>query len=114
MVINAGFNIYILFTYPDYEAIQRNDAQSDIKDFLASNPAFAAQVMTAGVSVIRSNPGMFYYLFVCYLFIQSEEHQYPFSSRIKLNLSLLRILWKVSLSAICFVTLFYMYNIFID
>ncbi|KAJ1419334.1 hypothetical protein B484DRAFT_453450 [Ochromonadaceae sp. CCMP2298] len=56
MLTNAAFNMYILVKYPGFEDIQRNDAQSDIRDFLASNPAFAQQVMTAGVDVIKSNP----------------------------------------------------------
>lgn len=58
MVVNAAFNGYILWKYPGFEEMQRNDAQSDIKDFLASNPAFAKQVMTAGVDIIKNNPGM--------------------------------------------------------
>lgn len=57
MVANAAFNFYILCRYPGFEAIQRNDAQSDIKDFLASNPAFAKQMVNAGVDIIKSNPG---------------------------------------------------------
>ena len=57
MVANAFFNMYILWKYPGFETIQRNDAQSDIKDFLASNPAFAKQMVTAGVDIIKSNPG---------------------------------------------------------
>jgi hypothetical protein len=56
MVANAVFNAYILWKFPDFETIQRNDAQSDIKDFLASNPAFAKQVVTTGVDIMRSNP----------------------------------------------------------
>jgi len=31
MIANALFNMYILFKYPEYEAVQRQDAQSDIK-----------------------------------------------------------------------------------
>lgn len=31
MIANALFNMYILFKYPGYEAVQRQDAQSDIK-----------------------------------------------------------------------------------
>lgn len=56
MIANALFNMYILFKYPEYEAVQRQDAQSDIKDFLANNPAFAKQVVSAGVDVMRNNP----------------------------------------------------------
>ena len=57
MIANALFNMYILFKYPGYEAVQRQDAQADIKDFLAANPAFAKQVVSAGVDVMKSNPG---------------------------------------------------------
>lgn len=58
MLVNAGFNAYILFKYPGYEAFQRNDAQSDIKDFLSTNPAFAQQFVNAGAEIIKSNPGL--------------------------------------------------------
>jgi hypothetical protein len=61
MLANAGFNIYILFRYPDYERIQRNDALSEINGFLATHPAFAKSMMDAGVKagteIIRNNPG---------------------------------------------------------
>lgn len=57
MVLNAMFNAYILWKYPGYEDIQRNDAQSDIKEFLAANPAFAKKMVNASVDIIKSNPG---------------------------------------------------------
>jgi hypothetical protein len=57
MVANAFFNWYILWKYPGYEDIQRNDAQSEIKDFLAANPAFAKKMVSASVDIIKSNPG---------------------------------------------------------
>ncbi len=61
MLANAGFNIFILFKYPQFEDAQRNHAQSEIKDYLASNPAFAQQIMkasvSAGVDLFKSNPG---------------------------------------------------------
>ena len=57
MIANAVFNAYIIFKYPEYENIQRNDAQSDIKEFLVSHPAFAKQFVDAGVDIITSNPG---------------------------------------------------------
>jgi len=58
MIANAVFNAYIIFKYPEYESIQRNDAQSDIKEFLVSHPAFAKQFVDAGVDIITSNPGI--------------------------------------------------------
>lgn len=60
MLANSAFNAYIVFKYPDYENIQRNDAQSDIKDFLASNPAYAQQFMNAGVDIIKNNPSKYH------------------------------------------------------
>lgn len=50
MIANAGFNLYIIFTYPDYDAVQRKDAQAEINEYLQANPAFATQVVSAGVS----------------------------------------------------------------
>lgn len=62
MIANAGFNAYIIWRYPGFEDIQRSDAQSEIKDFLSSNPAFAKQMAEtaakAGVDIIRSNPDL--------------------------------------------------------
>lgn len=60
MLVNAGFNIYILFKYPQFDDAQRNDAQSEIKDYLASNPAFAQKILDSGMQVgtdiIKNNP----------------------------------------------------------
>lgn len=65
MLANAGFNCYIIFRYPEYEKIQRDDALSEIKGFLAANPAFAKTMVDAGVSasseIIRNNPGTSYF-----------------------------------------------------
>jgi hypothetical protein len=62
MLGNAALNMYILCKYPDYEEYQRNDAQSDIKDFLAKNPAFAKNItdfsVKAGAEVLQSNPDL--------------------------------------------------------
>lgn len=61
MLINAGFNVYILVKYPGYDAAQRKDAQSEISDYLAANPAFAQHVVSMGVKAtsdfVASNPG---------------------------------------------------------
>ena len=61
MLANAGFNLYIIFRYPEYEKIQRDDALSEIKGFLAANPAFATTMVDAGLQasseIIKSNPG---------------------------------------------------------
>lgn len=61
MLANAIFNFFILVKYPEYEDAQRNDAQSEIKDYLASNPAFAKKIFSAGVQagseIVKNNPG---------------------------------------------------------
>ena len=65
MLVNAFFNIFILFKYPNFDDEQRKDAQAEIKDYLAANPAFAQQFMNAGVQTMSNNPGihLFTYLF---------------------------------------------------
>ena len=62
MLANAFFNIFILFKYPQYEDAQRNDAQSEIRDYLSSHPAFARQAVRAGTDFVKSNPGRQYYI----------------------------------------------------
>lgn len=61
MIINALFNIFILFRYPQYEDAQRNNAESEIKDFLSSNPAFSQRLFEGGfkmgTDLFRNNPG---------------------------------------------------------
>lgn len=61
MLVNAGFNLFLVFRYPEYEAIQRKDATAEISDYLAAHPAFAKTVLDAGVSagteIFRKNPG---------------------------------------------------------
>jgi hypothetical protein len=52
MLANAGFNIFIIAKYPGYEDAQRQDAQSEIKDYLAANPAFANTLVTGGLSFL--------------------------------------------------------------
>jgi len=60
MLVNAAFNIFILFRYPEFEDTQRIDAQSEIKDYLAANPAFASKIFDVGVKtgteLITRNP----------------------------------------------------------
>ena len=63
MVVNSGFNAYVLFRYPGFEDAQRTSAQSEISDFLSKNPAFAEKMVKAGAQagaeVLRRNPGSF-------------------------------------------------------
>ena len=85
MLVNACFNIFILFKYPQFDDAQRNQAQAEIKDFLAANPAFQQQVVDAGFKVgfdfFKSNPGMFLIMCFCYsniyvcLFLKSQRRQ---------------------------------------
>ena len=56
MLANAGFNIFILFKYPLYEDAQRNDAQSEIRDYLSANPAFAKHVVKGAAEFVAQNP----------------------------------------------------------
>lgn len=43
----------------EFDEAQRNSATSDIKDYLASNPAFAQQFISLGVQAAAENPGNF-------------------------------------------------------
>jgi hypothetical protein len=56
MLANAAFNIFALIKYPGFEDAQRNRSQSEIKDYLKENPAFAKTFVDAGASIIASNP----------------------------------------------------------
>lgn len=60
MIVNSGFNAYVLFRYPGFEDAQRSDAQSEISDFLSKNPAFAQKMVQAGAKaggeVLKNNP----------------------------------------------------------
>lgn len=62
MIANACFNIFIIVKYPEFDEIQRTDAQQDIKDYLVANPAFSQQFISLGVqqtaSIASSNPGV--------------------------------------------------------
>lgn len=57
MVANAGFNVFILFKYPQFDDVQRDNATAEIRDFLRANPAFAQSVVSTGSSLAQSNPG---------------------------------------------------------
>jgi hypothetical protein len=60
MFANAGFNIYLQCKYPDFDQAQRKDAQSEIADYLAANPAFTKQMVSFGLAsattVAQNNP----------------------------------------------------------
>ena len=61
MLANAGFNMYAIVMYPGYEDAQRKDAQAEIQDFLAANPAYTKTAlsigMSAGAEIMQKNPG---------------------------------------------------------
>jgi hypothetical protein len=60
MFANAGFNIYLQCKYPNFDQAQRKDAQSEIADYLAANPAFTKQMVSFGLAsattVAQNNP----------------------------------------------------------
>lgn len=61
MLVNAAANMFVVCRYPEYEEAQRKDAQSEIQDYLAANPAFAKQFLEVGVNagaeILKNNPG---------------------------------------------------------
>ena len=57
MIINAGFNFYVIVKHPTFDDAQRSDAQKEIQDYLAANPAFAKHAVSIGVAAVASNPG---------------------------------------------------------
>ena len=63
MLANAGFYMYAIVMYPGYEDAQRKDAQAEIQDFLAANPAYTKTAlsigMSAGAEMMQKNPGVF-------------------------------------------------------
>mmetsp|Transcript_28377 Transcript_28377/g.28675 ORF Transcript_28377/g.28675 Transcript_28377/m.28675 type:complete len:261 (+) Transcript_28377:124-906(+) len=56
MIANSVYNAFIILKYPEFEEIQRKDAQSEIQDFLATNPAFAQTLVTGAVTLAAKNP----------------------------------------------------------
>jgi len=85
MIANAVFNAYIIFKYPEYENIQRNDAQSDIKEFLVSHPAFAKQFVDAGVDIITSNPELAKQSTAAFFSLASNQQRSASAGNSKLN-----------------------------
>ena len=61
MLANACFNGFLLCMYPQFDDLQRKDAQAEIQEYLAANPAYAAQALNmgvaAGATIAASNPG---------------------------------------------------------
>jgi hypothetical protein len=76
MLANAGFNVYVLVKYPDFEDAQRSDAQAEIQDFLASNPAYARRAMSFGfaaATTAAANQGLFLLVIkIFFLFLPSN------------------------------------------
>ena len=61
MLANACFNAFLLCMYPQFDDLQRKDAQAEIQEYLAANPAYAAQALNmgvaAGATIAANNPG---------------------------------------------------------
>ena len=61
MIVNALFNIFILFKYPSFEDAQRQNVENEISQFLQSNPHLTKQAVAytvqAGTEFARENPG---------------------------------------------------------
>ena len=57
MLLNAGFNIFILFKHPSFDEAQRSDAQNEIKEFLATHPSYAQHMISVGVSLMNASSG---------------------------------------------------------
>ncbi|CAM9290115.1 unnamed protein product [Pylaiella littoralis] len=56
MMVNAVFNFYVIFTYPEFERdLQRKDLESEGRDYLRANRGALAQ---AGVEFARNNPDL--------------------------------------------------------
>jgi hypothetical protein len=86
MLANAGFNVYVLVKYPEFEDAQRSDAQAEIQDFLASNPAYARRAMSFGfaaATTAAANQGLFLLTAVVLLFI---SFYFIYSTSISSNL----------------------------
>lgn len=58
MLANAGFNIYAIVKYPEYEEAQRHRQTHEIKDFLSANPAFTGFAVQAAGEAVANNPQM--------------------------------------------------------
>ncbi|CAM9503321.1 unnamed protein product, partial [Ectocarpus sp. 6 AP-2014] len=56
MMVNAVFNFYVIFKYPEFERdLQRKDLESEGRDYLRANRGALAQ---AGVEFARNNPDL--------------------------------------------------------
>lgn len=50
MIANSAFNLYIIVRFPEFEDAQRKNAEADIQDWLAKNPAFSKNLISAGIN----------------------------------------------------------------
>eukprot|EP01035_Chromulina_nebulosa_P017571 gene17571-23139_t len=70
-----------LDTHPSFDDAQRKDAQSEIKDFLATNPAFAQQILSLSVqttaSVAANNPEVAKQVLNSYMAAPTNPDQQP-------------------------------------
>ena len=58
MMCNAFFNFYLLVKYPEYEEFQRNDAESEIKDYLNEHPEIGEAAVKHTVNYAKENPDL--------------------------------------------------------
>ncbi len=62
MLANALFNAFLMCMYPQFDELQRKDAQAEIQEFLSANPAYAAQAVQIGMQgatqLAAQNPGL--------------------------------------------------------
>ena len=59
MIANAGFNVYCIIRYPEFEDAQRKDAQAEIQEFLAAHPQYASTMLSVGANFVAKNPRKF-------------------------------------------------------
>ena len=57
LLVNAGFNFYLMFKYPGYDDIQRKDAQAELSEFFKAYPTLLAARVRATTDFVVSNPG---------------------------------------------------------
>jgi hypothetical protein len=55
MFANAAFNLYVIFKYPAFEDVQRQNAENELKDLIQSNPAFAQKALAFGFTLAATS-----------------------------------------------------------
>ena len=52
------FHFYLVTKHPEFEAMQRANAQSEIQQYLTAHPELAEGAVTYGVRVAAENPDL--------------------------------------------------------